>query len=169
MINTIYVVNNACRKLHWFHHPKTFWVWLASWCVADGWFGAEKTERPIKQLRSQGKRTFRQNPMQLKTRRRRCFHPSSSRNLFIRGICMEILEQDSKYLLFSCELNKPYAALAPYYKAYTAVYISSINHQQLPSVSNEFNTKREKSSIHQENMVVSYTAYIFDKLNHIYR
>ena len=83
---------------------------------------------------------------------------------------MEILEQDSKYLRFSCELNKPYAALAPYYKAlYTAVYISSINHQQLPSVSNEFNTKREKSSIHQENMVVSYTAYIFDKLNHIYR
>ena len=79
---------------------------------------------------------------------------------------MEILEQDSKYLRFSCELNKPYAALAPYYKAYTAVYISSINHQQLPSVSNEFNTK---SSIHQENMVVSYTAYIFDKLNHIYR
>ena len=67
------------------------------------------------------------------------------------------------------QLNKPYAALAPYYKAYTAVYISSINHQQLPSVSNEFNTKREKSSIHQENMLVSYTAYIFDKLNHIYR
>ena len=70
--------------------------------VMDGWMVAEKTEAVLLPQSSEDLSPKVDAVEKPTGTVGRCFHPSSPRNLFIHGdSCVEMLEQDSKYPLFS--------------------------------------------------------------------
>ena len=70
--------------------------------VMDGWMVAEKTEAVLLPQSSEDLSPKVDAVEKPTGTIGRCFHPSSPRNLFIHGdSCVEMLEQDSKYPLFS--------------------------------------------------------------------